>query len=327
MRQAARAAAAVFGLALTLACSALEQRVEAVRGRTPAARAHLAVEVWSGFTQRPGAFRGGPERVEILLDLSTSMRARTAGGPPRYAAARTAALRLVRSLPPQTSVAVRALGVTKGDDACAKAFVVQRPTRGADPDALAPLLASLRPASESSLADAMDHLSQDVGPDGGRGLEGTRVVLVTDLGAECGGDLCAAAERLVAGGARLDLVLLSDVVVPQCFAKLAPPDEPQVALLESTPSRTTFRVEAHEAGSNAVGDVIGRGNIDGTPITVPPGAASIVLEMRPPSLIGPLVLEPGTLTRVRMLDFPTLDPPVREWRWDVDTFVPDATEP
>jgi hypothetical protein len=44
----------------------------------------------------------------------------------------------------------------------------------------------------------------------------------------------------------------------------------------------------------------------------------LVMEMKPPSLIGPLLLSPGTLTRVRIVDFPGLDSHVREWRWDIE---------
>lgn len=301
-------------LLLAPACAGLDTRV---RGRAVAPRAHLALEMWPGFSQRPGASQQASERVEIVLDLTRSMRAAAPGGPPRYAAARSAALRLARSLPAHTLLGVRALGITRGEADCAGPFTLQRAGRP-DPAALAPLLASMQPASESSLAGALEGLREDLGPS----IEGSRVVLFTDLGAECGGDLCAAASQLVEAGARLDLVLLSDAVVPQCFARLAPAGQPRLASLEPEPPRADFRVEAFETGSAAAGDVLARGRVDGPPIAVAPGAATIVLEMRPPSLIGPLLLEAGTLTRVRVLDFPTLDPPVREWRWDVTPFPP-----
>jgi hypothetical protein len=309
-----RAAALGAALGLALACASLEGRV---RGRAAAPRAHVALEVWPGFRQRPGASQQGAEHVEIVLDLTRSMRASAPGGPPRYAAARSGALRLARSLPADTTLGVRALGVTRGENDCAGPFTLQRAGRP-DPAALGPLLDSMQPASESSLAGALDELRQDLG----RSLEGSRVVLFTDLGAECGGDLCAAASQLVAAGARLDLVLLSDAVVPQCFARLTPAGQPRVAQLEPEAVRADFRVEAYETGSAAAGDVLARGRVDGAPIAVAPGAVTIVLEMRPPSVIGPLVLTEGTLTRVRVLDFPTLDPPVREWRWEVSSFAP-----
>jgi hypothetical protein len=310
-----RIAALCAALLLALACASLGERV---RGRAVAPRAHVALEVWPGFSQRPGASQQASERVEIVLDLTTSMRAAAApGGPPRYAAARNGALRLVRSLPARTSLGVRALGITRGEEHCAGPFTLQRASRP-DPAALAPLLDSVQPASESSLAGALEELRGDLG----RSLEGSRVVIFTDLGAECGGDLCAAASQLVAGGARLDLVLLSDAVVPQCFAHFAPEGQPSAAEFQPEPPRADFRVEAYETGAAAAGDVLARGRIDGRPVAVTPGAVTIVLEMRPPSVIGPLVLEEGTLTRVRVLDFPTLDPPAREWRWDVGPFEP-----
>jgi hypothetical protein len=39
-----------------------------------------------------------------------------------------------------------------------------------------------------------------------------------------------------------------------------------------------------------------------------------------------MLLSPDALTRVRVLDFPTLDPHVREWRWDVEAPEPRQTE-
>jgi hypothetical protein len=33
---------------------------------------------------------------------------------------------------------------------------------------------------------------------------------------------------------------------------------------------------------------------------------------------GPVDLAPGTATRLLILDFPTLDPPVREWTWETE---------
>jgi hypothetical protein len=66
--------------------------------------------------------------------------------------------------------------------------------------------------------------------------------------------------------------------------------------------------------------VVARGQADGLALRVPPGRAAVVLEIDPAARIGPLSFEPGTLTRLRFLYFPTLDPPVREWRWEIRSF-------
>jgi hypothetical protein len=153
------------------------------------------------------------------------------------------------------------------------------------------------------------------------------VVLFTDLGAECGGDLCGAGSALVAAGAQLDLVLLSDAVLPECFVHFAPADPPRAAVSVTLPPVPTYRVEAHLPGSEQPGELLARGSADGSPTQVPAGAATVTLEMNPPSIIGPMLLSPDALTRVLVLDFPTLDPHVREWGWDVEPEAPDATSP
>jgi hypothetical protein len=52
----------------------------------------------------------------------------------------------------------------------------------------------------------------------------------------------------------------------------------------------------------------------------------VVIELDPESRIGPLMLSPEVLTRVRVLDFPTLDPPGREWAWSTGPPEPPATD-
>jgi hypothetical protein len=52
------------------------------------------------------------------------------------------------------------------------------------------------------------------------------VVVFSDLGSECGGDLCTAAELLLDDGVRLDFVVLGDAAAPACFAELPHPEPP-----------------------------------------------------------------------------------------------------
>jgi hypothetical protein len=308
-RRAACWLALVAAASLTLGCETIEGWTSRTSGP-----AQVSVEVWSGFTQRPEGRRPPPERVELVLDVTASMQATAADSPARFVAAQQSARRLLRALPSDTQVGLRALGSRSEDTVCSRSLVLSNRDGPRTPAQVAALVPRLRPHSEASIAAALDGLREDLGDAVGR----TRVVLFTDLGAECGGDLCASAAALVDAGARLDVVLFSDAVVPQCFASFTPGGEPQAQSLAFPPAAATFRVEAHRAGADAAAPaVLARGRADGTPVEVASGGAIILLETEPPATIGPLVLSPGTSTRVRVLDFPTLDPPVREWRWDV----------
>ena len=60
--------------------------------------AQVVVELTAGFAQPPAEEAPGPERVELLLDVTESMRDRMRSGPRRYTAAREAAARLVSDL-------------------------------------------------------------------------------------------------------------------------------------------------------------------------------------------------------------------------------------
>ena len=262
--------------------------------------------------------------MEILLDLTTSMREATPGGPARFAAAREAAVRLLEALPEETAIGLRALGVASGAPCVeADADCAGRRRPEGSRSRLVSYLRTIQPASEGSLGAALEALHRDLADEAAR----SRVVLFTDLGAECGGDLCAAGSALVAAGAQLDLVLLSDAVLPECFARFAPADPPRAAAAVTLPPVPSYRVEAHVPESEQPGKLLARGSADGSPIHVPAGAATVTLEMDPPSIIGPMLLSPDALTRVRVLDFPTLDPHVREWRWDVEPEAPEGSSP
>jgi hypothetical protein len=307
---------------VAFACAGLDLEPRAPFAQ-PAGDAQLAVEILSGFTQPPEAPRPSAERVEIVLDLTTSMREATPGGPPRFAAAREAAVRLLEALPEGSAVGVRALGVASGAS-CVEPTRISR--AGAEASSRGRLVAHLRtiqPASESSLGAALEALHRELGDEASR----SRVALFTDLGAECGGDLCEAGSALVAAGARLDVVLLSDAVLPECFSYFAPAGPPRAATPAMLPPAPTYLVEAHVTGSELPGKLLARGTADGSPTRVPAGPAIVTLEMVPLSIVGPMVLSPEELTRVRVLDFPTLDPHVREWRWDVEPAAAGQASP
>jgi Ca-activated chloride channel family protein len=270
--------------------------------------AEISVEIWPGFASEP---HPPGDRVEIVLDATRSMRAASLGGPPRIAAARAAAARLLEALPPQTPVGVHVLGAAPGA-ACGASQPWARGEAGPVSADLSGRLRALAPGSEASLAGALEGLLA-----GGSGsLAGARVVAFTDLGGECAGDLCAAGAALAAAGAEIDLVVVSGAPVPRCLAGLVAGGGPRAAA-EAPPPAPAVRIETHPTWSAGPPRVLVRGRADGTPLAVPEGPVLVVIEMSAPALIGPMRLDAFTRTRVRVLDFPALDPPVREWRWDV----------
>lgn len=284
------------------------------------ADAQVSVELWSGIAQAPAAEARGPEPVEILLDMTTSMKTRTRGKPPRYMAAREAAARLLDELPRETRIGVRALGISRGA-ACVEPTLVAQGPAGSLGRGLSAHLRALRPRSETSLAGALERVLREAGAP----LDRTRVVVFTDLGDECGGDLCAAGAALTAAGARIDFVLLGEARVPECFAEFAPTTPPHAAASSGPAPSPGFRVLREGLAPDAPGAVLARGRANAGAVAVPPGTALVVVEVQPPALIGPMRLEPGSLTRIHVLDFPSLDPPVREWGWEsVPSDAPSA---
>ncbi len=265
--------------------------------------ARLRVEVLRGFPASAPEPAVSASRVEVLLDLTRSMREPTAAGPERFRAAQAAASRLVQELPDAAGLGLTVLGLEAGP-ACSEPRRVAGPGSDATRAALAQKLGGLEPRGEGSLAAGLERVQQQLAQEGVR--HGARVVAITDLGAECGGDLCAAAASLVAAGVPLDLMLLGEAPVPACLAGLAPVQ----ALAPGGTAMPALRVVSADADGPAV--VTGRA--DGSVVLVPAGSANLVVELDPP-----LQLErgfaPGADLRLRILDFPALDPPVREWHW------------
>ena len=306
------------GVALLLACAApAPPAPPPARPPTPV-DAEVSVELWQGFARLPATPLPAAPRVEILLDVTTSMRTFSAAGPRHDRAAREAAAALVERLPDAATVGVDVLGLARRDRC-------NDPTRVAWGQAsrlralLATRLRGVEPAGEGSVAAALEELARKRAAE----LHETRVVVLTDLDDSCGGDLCAAAESVVEAGARLELVLFGDAAAPVCLSELHAASEPHAASLPA-PAPIAFRVQDHRVTRVTRGAVLARGRTDGRPLEVPGGPALLVVEMDPPARIGPMLLAPGTRTRVRMLDFPTLRPHVREWRWNVEPLRSDS---
>jgi len=274
--------------------------------------AEVSIEIFPGLPTREPIPAPVSERVEVLLDVTTSLRAGPAGAT-NLLAARTAAARFVRGLPDTTPLSVRALGLTPGGS-CESASLLGPRQRARSHAWLAAQVGSLMPAGEGSLAVALAELRGALAERGD--LERSRVVVFSDLGTECGGDLCTAAELLLDAGARLDFVVFGDAAAPACFDALVPAEPWQEAPVPDPPD---YRIVAYDPSPEREPFVLAEGRADGSRQRVPSGPVTIELGLDPPALIGPLVLSPGTRTRVRVVEFSDLDPPVREWVW--------ATEP
>jgi hypothetical protein len=299
-------AAALTLLLFSCARPPAEPELEPDPAIPPPALASLSVEVWRGFTDSPEIRAPGPPHLELVVDLSRSMRSASGDGPLYLYGAREAAATLVESLPDEATLDVHVLGVARGStcgDTTRVASGEVAPLR----ELLAGKLRRLLPSGEGSLAEAVAAIAAERVD----AVQEARVVVFTDLDDRCGGDLCAAAEALVASRARLELVVFGPAQAPACLAELTAPPSPWVADLEP-PMSPPFQIVA--AGS---GNVVIQGRADGEPVPVPAGPAVLRLETEPPVELGPLDLEPGTHSRVRLLDFPTLEPPVREWRLNV----------
>ncbi len=148
------------------------------------------------------------------------------------------------------------------------------------------------------------------------GAESARVVLVSDVSAECTPLLCATAQRLAASGTWLDLVQIGPGTPPPCIAELRVAAN-LPAFLKAKSSTPAFRVESLESPTQAR-SVLARGNAQAEPVAVSPGLRMIVVELSPEEQIGPILLQDRQRTRVRLMDFPLSAPGRREWVVEVE---------
>lgn len=281
---------------------------EALPEHPPEAR--LAVELNQGFRSRPVAAPAGPERVEVLVDVTSSMKAPTEPGPPRYLAARRAAVRLVTVLPRDSFIGLHALGVARGDE-CNPAFRTGHSEAGESREDLLGRIEELRPAGEASLAQAVEGLRVYLAARGT--LARSRVIILSDFGGECGGDLCEELGRMVAGGARVELVVFGEARLPSCAEDS---DISGAWRVDAEAPVTHFRVESVATSADGVPSAGAVGLAGGEPVAIAAGPVRVFVGLDPPAEFGPVDLAPGTTTRLRILDFPALDPPVREWLWE-----------
>jgi hypothetical protein len=179
----------------------------------------------------------------------------------------------------------------------------------------------LTPAAEASLASTLDSVATALAAE--KVPEHTRVVVFTNLAPQCGGDLCAAGEKLVATGATLDLVVLGEGLAPACLRSFALWSGPPASVLRRTdPEPVSFRLVAAPAGP--VRDPT-EGVAGERPVAVDAGPGLIKLALTPP-LDVPVVLSAGTLLRLRVIDFPETSPPARDWVVETAAPPPDTAE-
>lgn len=300
MRGAGRLGAALALAALVWGC-APNDLARSSRALTPTPAGQVVVEVLRGFEEAPDT--RPLDRVELLVDVSSSMRAQTPGGVPGSRVAALLAARLLEALPASTGVGVSALGTRSGECRASQALAHSPP--GSPRDTLLTALEAVEPVSEGSLAAALDLIGAGMGAQ----AHPQRLVVFTDLGRQCGGNLCQAVAALVDDGVALDLVVVGDAGVPDCVERFVLED----ALDVLPPPAPSFRVESRGARGPVL---LASGLADGSPIRVPAGNAHVVIGLEPEAEMGPVFFPPAALTRVRVLDFPHLGRGVREWRWD-----------
>jgi hypothetical protein len=220
---------------------------------------------------------------------------------------------MLLSLPQGTEITLRAQG-HRGGTGCALPERLAGPAIPSLRMAFVRQLEGLGPRAEGSLPAALAHVRLDLERE--RALQRTRLVLLTDLESQCGGDLCAEARALAEAGVRLEVVALGDAPVPPCLAALqARRADPRRPAPHSAPPPPRFEIHAlgGRAGVRAASPLaLGRAGEEA--VEVPAGLITMVVELEPPEVVGPFRAEPGSSVRVRLLDYPGASPPTRIWR-------------
>ena len=280
----------------------------------PGDTARVSVEVLRGFSAEDLAPRETAAPVVMLLDVTNSMGEPTRQGASHWVAAQRAAARFANELPSQRAVWLYELGAAPASG-CQNVF---RGARAKDVTARGTVIeeiSALAPKGEGALAEALQTVHDELWRSDA--LLGARVVVFSDFVPECGGDLCAAAARLITGGARLDVVALGEMQVPACLRDTT-------GLAESLPPPATadrpvhFRIEVAKPEPM----VVGCSDAGGLPVAAPVGRGTVVVELDPPLRVDAYFVA-GRRQVLQVIDFPGLDPKTRHWRWADAT--PDST--
>lgn len=144
-----------------------------------------------------------PPKVELVLDVSGSMRAADIDGRSRIAVAQQAFNEVVDALPDQTQLGIRVLGATyRGKDKRQGCLDTQQivPVGPVDRTQAKAAVASLRPTGFTPVGLALREAARDLGA----GATARRIVLITDGEDTCAPpDPCEVARELAAQGTQL----------------------------------------------------------------------------------------------------------------------------
>ncbi|MDZ5441851.1 VWA domain-containing protein [Micromonospora sp. 4G57] len=144
-----------------------------------------------------------PPKVELVLDVSGSMRARDIDGRSRISVAQQAFNEVVDALPDETQLGIRVLGATyRGKDKKQGCQDTQQivPVGPVDRAQAKAAVATLRPTGFTPVGLALRSAAQDLGV----GATARRIVLITDGEDTCAPpDPCEVARELAAQGTRL----------------------------------------------------------------------------------------------------------------------------
>ncbi|GAA0472794.1 VWA domain-containing protein [Streptomyces sp. NPDC046215] len=157
----------------------------------------------------PASAADGPSKnspkVELVLDVSGSMKARDVDGQSRMAAAQQAFNEVIDAVPGGVRLGIRTLGANyAGDDketGCRDSKQLY-PVGPVDRTEAKAAVATLRPTGWTPIGYALRGADQDLGTDGGT----RRIVLITDGEDSCGQpDPCDVARELAAKGTHLTI--------------------------------------------------------------------------------------------------------------------------
>ncbi|WP_328340328.1 VWA domain-containing protein [Micromonospora sp. NBC_00421] len=144
-----------------------------------------------------------PPKVELVLDVSGSMRANDIDGRSRISVAQQAFNEVVDALPQETQLGIRVLGATyRGKDKKQGCLDTQQivPVGPVDRTAAKAAVATLRPTGFTPVGLALRSAARDLGT----GTTARRIVLITDGEDTCAPpDPCEVARELAAQGTKL----------------------------------------------------------------------------------------------------------------------------
>jgi VWA domain-containing protein len=291
---------------LVVACAAALALGCASDAEVPNESARVSVEVLRGFSPADLAPRESTAPVVLLLDATRSMLSPTGQGASHFAAAQRAATRFANDLPSQRAMWLYALGSSDSPD-CQPVFRGSRASTAAARGPLVEEILAVQPQGEGGLAAALESVRDELWR--ADALMGSRVVVFSDMQPSCGGDVCAAAAKLLGGGARLDVVVIGGAQAPACLRE-------STGLAETLPPPATSDKPVHYRLEVAKPEpmVVGCSEVGGLPIAAPAGRGTVVVELDPPLRVE-ATFAPGRRHVLQVIDFPALDPATRHWRW------------